>query len=647
MLKTCLTTLLFLFFYPICAQQTAMDVSTDDDLLSAYDYLYNNPISLNLCTKEDLSQIQFLTPNQIEAFLHFRTLNGPFIHQFELQVIPGWDLSVCRKISPFVYVEPATTKSFAIQPSFALIRIEQTVEKAQGFIQTGKSTTYLGNRFKQFMRIKNNQHPVLQYGAIAQKDAGEANNIDFVSGYLQLSPKKYVQRMILGDFTLQWGQGLVQAGGFNLGKNYESIKSTQRFHLGGQPYTSSSEYSYNRGMYLNTLLSQHIQWQGFISNKWLDGKIYQINEKEGFRSLDTDGYHRTATELANQNTIQEFKWGHSISMKVGQKNQIQVNLVSTQYSPEKIPTTLVYKNQDWAGKQFYLWSLSQSTQFRNARMIYELAYQNTQKVSIIHGVALSASKVLDFSYLLRYFASGFYNPDGRAFGENTKNENEIGLFLGNQWQIQKRKRLSSYVDFFYFPHIKYQVSQEKTYGWEILARYQSEKKNKLLFFNQLKWTSKQEDATKYSLQRTHDVQETADFRFLFTRKWQLHSRVAIHGLYKDQASYLGYLLVQDMQVNLPNLQIGARLAYFRSPNYDTRLYAFEQGLPYSFGLVNYNGHAIRMAALLEYKANPKLQLALKIGRTQYFDRQVIGSGTDAIAANHKTDLSLQLVYQNL
>lgn len=647
MLKACLTTLFSFFLSLIFGQQTAIDLSSDDDLLSAYDYLYNNPLSLNHCTREDLAQIQCLSPSQIETFLQFRKLNGPFIHVFELQVIPGWDLSICRKISQLVFVEATKPRSISLFPNFALVRIEQTMEKAKGFLQTGKPSAYPGNRFKHFIRIKNSQNKLFQFGAIAQKDPGETNPFDFLSAYIAISPKKYVQKIILGDYTLQWGQGLLQAGGFNLGKNYESIKSTQKFHVGGQAYTSSSEYAFNRGLFVSSMLSPQFNWQGFISSKYLDGKIYQLNNSSGFRSLDTDGYHRTTTELANQHTIHEFKWGQSLAFKPTNTSQIQINLVSSAYSPDKIPSTLDYKSQEWVGKHFYLWSLSHASQFRNLRMVNELAIQPTSKLAFIHGAAISASKALDFSYLFRYFSTGFYNPDGKALGENTKNENEIGLFFGNQWQIQKRKRLSSYIDLFYFPDIKYQVSKDKTFGWEVLTRYQVERKNKFTFFNQIKWTSKQEDANKYTLQRIHDLQETADIRLSFTRRYLLHTRLALHGLHKDQTNFLGFLILQDLQVNLPKIQIGTRIAYFRTPNYDTRLYAFEQGLPYNFGLVNYNGHAIRMAAVLEFKLSKNIQLATKIGRTQYFDRNEIGSGNDAIDANHKTDLSLQLIYQNL
>lgn len=266
-------------------------------------------------------------------------------------------------------------------------------------------------------------------------------------------------------------------------------------------------------------------------------------------------------------------------------------------------------------------------------------------------MALPKSKKQDFSYLFRYFSKGFYNPDGKALGENTKNENEIGLFIGHQYQISKRKKLSSYVDIFYFPEIKYQVSTPHTLGWELLNRYQIERKNAFKLFNQIKWTSKEEDFTQKknekTIHRIHDLQESIDITFI-AKKWiQWHNRLMLHALIKKSTSYLGMMFLQDITFNLRKMEVKTRIAYTKTPNYDTRLYAFEPGLPYSFNLLSYSGHAVRLATSIEIPLSKEFSIASKIGRSVYFDKKEIGSGTDLIPSNHKTDLSFQLIYKNL
>ncbi|MBZ1325806.1 hypothetical protein [Aquirufa aurantiipilula] len=42
-----------------------------------------------------------------------------------------------------------------------------------------------------------------------------------------------------------------------------------------------------------------------------------------------------------------------------------------------------------------------------------------------------------------------------------------------------------------------------------------------------------------------------------------------------------------------------------------------------------------------------LNISTKIGRTDYWERDEIGSGLDLITGSHKTDISLQIVWNNL
>ncbi|WP_161566805.1 hypothetical protein [Aquirufa nivalisilvae] len=50
---------------------------------------------------------------------------------------------------------------------------------------------------------------------------------------------------------------------------------------------------------------------------------------------------------------------------------------------------------------------------------------------------------------------------------------------------------------------------------------------------------------------------------------------------------------------------------------------------------------------MTYKWKTKLNLSAKIGRMDYMDREEIGSGLDLISSTHKTDVSLQVVWNNL
>jgi hypothetical protein len=105
----------------------------------------------------------------------------------------------------------------------------------------------------------------------------------------------------------------------------------------------------------------------------------------------------------------------------------------------------------------------------------------------------------------------------------------------------------------------------------------------------------------------------------------------------------GFLLIQDMSLKINHWKLQTRFGFFNTSSYNARLYAYEPSLPSSFSLPAYAGHGLRSAIVGAYELHKNIQLALKIGRTDYWDRNEIGSGLDVIAGTHKTDVSVQCI----
>jgi hypothetical protein len=147
---------------------------------------------------------------------------------------------------------------------------------------------------------------------------------------------------------------------------------------------------------------------------------------------------------------------------------------------------LGYKNTEWSGNRLQNYSLSFQYPFRNIRLVGEFAYSGNRQFSILQSGASSLSKKLDISYLFRHYAAGYFSPKSNGLSENSENLNEMGLFLGLSYQINKQMKLSSYVDYFRFPGPKYQVKESNTFGWEFLNRLQWEKRHTVRAFMQSK-----------------------------------------------------------------------------------------------------------------------------------------------------------------
>jgi len=83
-----------------------------------------------------------------------------------------------------------------------------------------------------------------------EKDAGEQFSFepkkrkwgaDFTSFHFLLKSKSRFETIAIGDYQMQFGQGLIMGAGFNPGKGSETITTIRRSNTGVLPYSSVLE----------------------------------------------------------------------------------------------------------------------------------------------------------------------------------------------------------------------------------------------------------------------------------------------------------------------------------------------------------------------------------------------------------------------
>jgi hypothetical protein len=609
----------------------------EEEKQSSFDYYLANPLNINLVSEQEMQSSLLFTSIQIADFIAYRKQIGTFQSILELQTIPSWDLEFLRRTQDYLICSLTTPRWW--KPSSSthqiLFKTDWTAETKKGFTDPDLKSRvrYVGDRTNQTLRYRGQLNSNLRLGFLLQKDAGEKDLSDFSSGFIEFKSKGRVEKIILGDFVNQWGQGLVQSGGFSLGKSFESIKATQKFHLGGLAYSSSTEYGFYRGINTTFKLSEYLRMQAFASFRNLDATTGTDSLGQTFlRSRVEDGFHRTSSEIGHKNAMQERTAGVNLIYSARKIPLVlQLNSVFTHWSLPK-PEGSGYKKAEWSGQTLRNYSVSFQYPYRNIRLVGEFAYAGEKSYSILQSGATSLSKKADLSYLFRLYSSGYFSPTSNGLSENAENLNEIGIFLGHSYQLNRQWRLSSYVDYFHFPGPKYQVSQPNTSGWEILSRLIWEKRHRARGFIQGKWTRKEEkDLLQISL----------DGHYVAIKSWDFHLRL----MATQAGSEKGYLLLQDTKWDRGKWGIQYRLVWVNSPSYDTRLYAYEPGVPFSFLLPAYFGKAWKTNLVVIYQGNREIQLALKWARINYTDRTEIGTSLDLIEGDQKTDITLQMIYK--
>ena len=104
----------------------------------------------------------------------------------------------------------------------------------------------------------------------------------------------------------------------------------------------------------------------------------------------------------------------------------------------------------------------------------------------------------------------------------------------------------------------------------------------------------------------------------------------------------GYLIYQGFQVtpSKKSWNISFRYSLFDTDSYDSRLYVFEQDVPYSFSVPAFSGQGSRFYVLLSSTLSRNISLILRYSQTWYSDRTVISSGPDEINGNKKSDVKV-------
>ena len=109
-----------------------------------------------------------------------------------------------------------------------------------------------------------------------------------------------------------------------------------------------------------------------------------------------------------------------------------------------------------------------------------------------------------------------------------------------------------------------------------------------------------------------------------------------------QKNFIKFADVIGEEWEKDNLQFNALAALFDTDSYQCRIYIYERQLQHEFYFPTYYGHGCRFSMQARIDLSSHLRLAARLGYTNYFDRNTIGSDLQQINHSHQTDLDLQL-----
>jgi hypothetical protein len=609
--------------------------------------LRQKPLDLNRAERDELFATQLLNELQVEGLLAYRAQQGNLLSVHELQAVPNWEMDDIRRVLPYVQVpqggldERSTSVWQGLREgdSDFLMRWGRAVPIRD--IPNAEGTP---NAFA--MRLRHNFDNRLRYGFLAENDAGEAffrgsNRLgfDFYSVFfsIQNPSNRRLRTLVLGDYTVRLGQGVLIQTRFAASKSAESttlLRGTPRLRTYGGAF---GEAFFLRGGGVVFSPMRHVEVVAFGSHRRRDANINIPQDTldfdpEGlvFTSIQASGLHRTPAEVADERAIGETVAGGSLTYQRA-RGHVALNAVHIRYDRDWQPDPAAYRRYEFTGRQLTGLSIDYQYRTRNFLFFGENARSDNGGTALLNSVVVGTDRRVRLAVLHRRYAPEYQSIMAAPFGETAGANNEEGLYFGLEMQPSKPWKINAYADAWRHRWLRFGVSAPSA-GHEYLLRVTWQPTKTFATYAIWQTETKQRDAASESplvgiadnqrqrlrLHATYRVSSTVDLRsrveWMFFREGNL----------PRSRGFLAYQEVVAKRLGFP-LSGSFRYTIFDTDNFDTRVYAFENDLFAAISIPALSGRGVRYYCNLSWRMTSEWRLEARFETT--YRQTAVTNGT--------------------
>lgn len=647
-----------------------------DALLQRLNNYKKNKLNLNTASKIDLSELKILNQNQITSFLRHRLKAKKLISIYELQGIPFFDLVSIKRLLPYVSIKDnlykvnSSIKNILKDGTHTLLlRDQYLLETQKGYLdkvvaQNGDTVNYfLGNKHKLYARYNFKFYQNLSLGITAEKDEGEQffnsynpHGFDFYSAHFytkDIGPFKY---FALGDYALKFGQGLTMWSGLPMRKGSNVLGSKKNGYT-IVPFSSVNEFYFRRGI-AATFKIKSFEVSPFASYKFIDGNSVEADstdqEVSVFSSFVDNGFHNTVNLYNDKKVINEQMYGANIDFKK-ENVEFGVRAFYTRFDKALKRNLNPYNYFLFNGDSLLNASIDYNINYQNFNFYGETAISSFKGFATVNGILMSLDPSFSINILYRKFNESYFAIYGNAFTEQSTANNEEGYYFAAEFNPNYKWKFSTYYDNYKHKWLRY-FADAPSKGVDYLWRIEYKPKRGSSIYFRFKHENK-------LINQSDNSSAIDKLEFQKTSSIRLHSSIKLSKnlILKNRVEYKlfatenhpferGFLIYQDIvyQPKEKRYELKARLTYFDTEGYNSRIYAYENDMYLLFTVPAYFDSGMKYILNFRYKLNRNISFWMRFDQIHYLQKKsvlrsyTIGSGKTLIEGNTLSKIKMQM-----
>ena len=590
-------------------------------LIETLEEFQENPLNLNEASVSDLQKLPWISPVLAAKIVALRRQLHTFSSLQQLISIEEIDETLLHKIREYVTINKIhRDKTW---------RISLRARGYQRFPNAEDQEEMYGSPLKSYFRLRAKHRSGFQIGGIIEKDAGESALDDYRSYFCSFINSQENIQVVLGDFLIEHGQGLVMSSPYVFPKTSNPIRSATPRGRSLRPYTSVNENAGLYGIAAETTMGS-ISVIGYFSEKPLDATF---DYSGSVSSIYTAGLHRTENEMKKKDAVKENIIGGAVRFQPTEKIEFSAIAFSSKFNRTIFSSDSVRKRFDFRGKNNVIGSVTGSVSYEPFLCFSEFARCKSGGYALATGLLIDAHQI-QFMLHLRDYSPDYYNWHAKAFSHSSNNsaQNERGLYIGCAAKCTKSIRLSCYYDQFKLPWRSYTLPAPNR-GTDLMLRLDYKINKSINLTGRIRYTN---DYHTFHLLDEYDREVLligsrnklglrAQLHYKPTKKLSLKGRIeqvqvvlSPFGLPEAKHTSTGFLFYNDFRYSIrKNIYFSARLVFFDTDDYDARVYMFEPDVPGVLTNRCFNGRGTHWFFICRYQWRSKHNFTFKAAHTYY------------------------------